>query len=287
MVEVCMLHHVLPDDRAQLGPRKDHSVTPDQLSSYLRDRKSWTPLSPSELPHRRCDDAAYLLTFDDGYRNNLINALPVLEQYNVPAVIFVTTGFIDGHVYPYELELAEVIRSSRTLQLPQTTQGEESGLAEITTLELKESLYQALRKPLKPAPHSRREAYMDRLADANGYDREHFKTEPFLSWEDIASLDRHPLITIGAHTQEHPVLTRRFPWKAFQEMSMSKQRLEDVLGHTVHHFSYPYGRCNRLTKFFARLSGFEWAFTTDARRVSGFEDCDAYAVPRIDIQQLM
>ncbi|HHP7239299.1 polysaccharide deacetylase family protein [Longibacter sp.] len=287
MVEVCMLHHVLPDDRVRLGPKEDHSVTPHQLRSYLTKRKSWTSLSPAEMPRRRRDGAGYLLTFDDGYRNNLTNALPVLEEYDAPALIFVTTGFIDGDIYPYELELAEVIRSRRTLHVPEKTRETEEDLIEIATLKSKEALYQTLRKPLKPVSHSQREAYMNRLADANGYDREHFQTVPFLSWEEIASLDRHPLITIGAHTHEHPVLTRRLPWPAFQEMSMSKQRLEDVLGHKVHHFSYPYGRSNRLIKSLARLSGFEWAFTTDAKRVSSFKGCDPFAVPRIDIRQLV
>ena len=55
-------------------------------------------LQASELPER-----AVLITFDDGYRDNLENALPVLSRYGYPAVVFVPIGFLDdGRPLPHE-----------------------------------------------------------------------------------------------------------------------------------------------------------------------------------------
>jgi len=55
-------------------------------------------LQASELPER-----AVLITFDDGYRDNLENALPVLRRYGYPAVVFVPIGFLDdGRPLPHE-----------------------------------------------------------------------------------------------------------------------------------------------------------------------------------------
>ena len=46
-----------------------------------------------------------VITFDDGYLDNLINALPILEKYNIPATIYITTKFLkgDGRMWWYEL----------------------------------------------------------------------------------------------------------------------------------------------------------------------------------------
>ena len=38
-----------------------------------------------------------LITFDDGYEDNYINALPILKKYSCPAIFFVTTGLIDNN----------------------------------------------------------------------------------------------------------------------------------------------------------------------------------------------
>jgi peptidoglycan/xylan/chitin deacetylase (PgdA/CDA1 family) len=43
---------------------------------------------------------AFALTFDDGYRSVLTDALPVLEELQIPAALFLTTGFLDGKVTP-------------------------------------------------------------------------------------------------------------------------------------------------------------------------------------------
>ena len=49
---------------------------------------------------------AVLLTFDDGYRDNLRNALPILRKYEYPAVLFVPIGFLDdGRPLPHEESL--------------------------------------------------------------------------------------------------------------------------------------------------------------------------------------
>jgi peptidoglycan/xylan/chitin deacetylase (PgdA/CDA1 family) len=46
---------------------------------------------------------AVLITFDDGYRDNVENALPILRQHGYPAVVFVPVGYLaDAHPLPHE-----------------------------------------------------------------------------------------------------------------------------------------------------------------------------------------
>jgi len=72
-------------------------VTPACFESHLEFLKKYYNVLPlSELSGRLAtgtlegDEAA--ITFDDGYRDNLVNALPLLEKYDIPATIFITTG---------------------------------------------------------------------------------------------------------------------------------------------------------------------------------------------------
>src|SRR5438309_118386 len=59
---------------------------------------------------------ATLITFDDGYRDNLENALPVLKKHGYPAVLFVPIGFLgESRPLPHEERLAAAgIRTGRS-----------------------------------------------------------------------------------------------------------------------------------------------------------------------------
>lgn len=278
MVEIPVLHHVAEADPARIGPRAQYSVSPNRLEAYLESREE----SPSLLLGEEGREEGILLTFDDGYRSVVTEAVPLLERFGVRAIVFVATGFVEGDVYPYELELAATVEAHDRLQIEPTAPPTEASETSV-----KADLYQELRRPLKPQSHRDRERRLDQLSELNRYDRSRFQDDLFLSWEEVAELDRHPLVTIGAHTHTHPVLTRRAPWTAYREMKTSKRRIEEVIGREVRHFSYPYGRNNFLVRFLARLAGFQWAFTTEAKCPDSIDECDPTALPRPEIQDLL
>ena len=68
----------------------------------------------------------------------------------------------------------------------------------------------------------------------------------FLNWDDVIKLDKHPLITIGAHTHSHPILKMESYNSAYKEIEKSKLLLEEKLGHCIEHFSYPFGSKNEF-----------------------------------------
>jgi peptidoglycan/xylan/chitin deacetylase (PgdA/CDA1 family) len=274
-----MLHHVTESRRATIGPLAEYTVRPGELDAYLRSRAEWRATSDLQGTGVR---KQLVITFDDGYRNNLTKALPVLERHEMPCLLFVTTGFIDGTVYPYEIELAEVIERSDTLSIP--------GQSEAVSLHGEpccRSVYRELRLPLKSSSRASREAFMNQLAAQNDYDRADVQHEPMLSWEEVHSLSEHPLVTIGAHTESHVLLTQQ-PWKtALNELQFSKERLERKLGEPVRHVSYPYGGSNIVVRQMSRWLGFEYGFTTRARRTEAVTTWNRLALPRIDISELI
>lgn len=51
---------------------------------------------------------AIAITFDDGFRDNLTVALPLLEKFDLPMTLFVVAGFVDSDGYLSEEELQEI-----------------------------------------------------------------------------------------------------------------------------------------------------------------------------------
>lgn len=83
----------------------------------------------------------------------------------------------------------------------------------------------------------------------------------FMTWSQVVAAD-HMGFTIAAHTMHHVDLTRMRSTTALWEMSESKRQLEQVLGHRVVEFAYPYGRFNGYLAGQARGMGFESAAST-------------------------
>jgi glycosyltransferase involved in cell wall biosynthesis/peptidoglycan/xylan/chitin deacetylase (PgdA/CDA1 family) len=86
------------------------NVTPDRFRRQLegliaRGFEAWSlrkllDYNAAALPIPK---NAFAVTFDDGYENNLLNAVPVLEELNVPATVFLATAFLDSdRPFPFD-----------------------------------------------------------------------------------------------------------------------------------------------------------------------------------------
>ena len=104
------------EQMAQLGELGYRPVSLDDVLAYYLDG---VPLPAKAL----------LITFDDGYRDNLENAVPVLQRYGYPAVIFVPIGYLDGsQPLPHDEHLAARGVVNRTLDWAQLAELESTGL---------------------------------------------------------------------------------------------------------------------------------------------------------------
>jgi len=86
-------------------------ISPERFERQLRWLSRWRRVVPLvETLCARKDRRAVAITFDDGYRDNLTVALPLLEKFQVPMTLFVTAGFVDRDGYLSEEELQELSR---------------------------------------------------------------------------------------------------------------------------------------------------------------------------------
>jgi peptidoglycan/xylan/chitin deacetylase (PgdA/CDA1 family) len=102
-----------------------------------------------------------------------------------------------------------------------------------------------------------------------------------ISAADLRRLADGGLISIGAHTVTHPLLTRLSRREQFDEMQSSRERLERLLDRTVDSFSYPYGDHSRETVANARTVGFACACTSVRTAVT--DASDPLQLPRFHV----
>jgi len=180
-----------------------------------------------------------VITFDDGYRDNYINAFPILKKYGVPATIFLTAGVIDnGGMLWYDVIVAAFKKTSKTyvdlrhLNLrvyPSTSLSDKSRAAKEATMS---------GKHLKT---NEKEAFMKIiLKELEVHPETNSNSQAMLTWDDIKST-RNSGISFASHGMSHAILTTLSPEEAEFEITESKKIIEEKTGIAVHFFSYPNG----------------------------------------------
>jgi peptidoglycan/xylan/chitin deacetylase (PgdA/CDA1 family) len=202
---------------------------------------------------------ALAITFDDGYRDNLTHAAPILSRYGLPATVFLTTGFIGGAEVPWFDRLALAFKHTRLGSWPAPWGEQPLG----TVAERLAALDRAYAH-FKRQPDAARRTALDRLVGDLGVGDLNGLKGRMLSWDDV-----HALIglgfAVGAHTVSHPILSRLAPEQAWAEIVESRRAIESASGLRPRAFAYPNGGAGDYDETTVRLvreAGFTCAVTT-------------------------
>jgi peptidoglycan/xylan/chitin deacetylase (PgdA/CDA1 family) len=178
------------------------------------------------------------VTFDDGYRDTLEQALPVLRRHGAPATVFVTPGFADRTTSLWWTDLEDAIAASSEIRCnlgdgPVTLAWRDDAGRQGAF----DRLYWALRN----GPEARLRSVIAGLARDAGIDPLATVDRLCLDWDGIRELAADPLITIGAHTMTHPMLAKHDDATARAEVEQSRAVIEREIGRAVRHLAYPVG----------------------------------------------
>ncbi len=227
-------------------------------------------LQKGVLPKR-----ALAVTFDDGYKEWLDVAIPILKSRNLHATFFVTTGQLEGRPMWHERILAAVkVLPRYNVQLP-------AGFperAQLNSFQSRLDLAGVLISRLKYVSLQERDAAIELLeAQAES------AAEVNKGFDSAAIKDIHAQgFDVGAHTINHPILNKCTDTEAKNEIGGSKEVLENLICAPIRYFAYPNGKPNRDFDArhvdMVRHCGFAAAFTT------GFgvakPGSDLYQIPR-------
>ena len=240
---ILMLHHVRPWAPRGFAPNRLLEVEPAFLDAALTriGALGYDLVSMDEAVARiaRPDARPFVaLTFDDGYLDTAVHALPILERHRAPFTLYVTTGFADRTARLWWVELEEAVRArdivvldigGRRLSLPARTDEE------------KRTAFETLYWMLRAGPEERLLSDIALLAAQAGVDGAAIPARLCLDWDAIAALARHPLCTIGAHTMTHPMLAKHDAGFVRRELAESRRRIEMRTGLPARHLAYPVG----------------------------------------------
>lgn len=209
---------------------------------------------------RESNESGILITFDDGYYNNLAIALPVHKKLNIPLTLFNTTYWLDkDKLFWWEIV---ALNSKNRDDLDKITLTQK--LMKLKTIDEKEALMSSLK-----------------------FDEDCSDDNRSMNREEFIQFASHPLVTIGSHTLNHPRLSNLNESEQTKEIVKSKKELESLVSRPISLFSYPHGgkaAFNDISKQIVKSAGYVYAFAAYSGVVK--KDFDPYEIPRVHVSNI-
>lgn len=293
-------------------------VTPDSFVKQLQMiREIGRPTRLVDLAQsileRKMPDRAVCVTFDDGYADSLHTAKALLERYDVPATVFVTTGpegrsrefwwdelervFLKPGELPDRLHLnvrdrqfewdlgdwasfsEKDVEHHLAWKMPDPdSNGPQSHPTERHNVLFK--IYRLIRE----LNQIERCQTMDRLLESAGVNPVVRTTHRALTLDEVAELERGGLVEVGAHTVNHLDLSTVSAKIQIEQIRRNKVDLERCVGHPLKSFAYPYGLYSDASVAAVRQAGFKHACTCSFRAVKWCSD--VFKLPRVAVFDL-
>jgi peptidoglycan/xylan/chitin deacetylase (PgdA/CDA1 family) len=281
-VHVLMYHRIAnPDDAPSLYPGLI-SATPAEFEGQMvalreKHRVISSPELLEALAHGRAlPPRAVLLTFDDAYRDFLDHAWPILKRLDLPATMFVATGFPDAQNVEFWWDRLHRAICSADAPGDLLSIGGMRPRPRISTREA----YRRLRRRLRALPHDQALELVEAVCAEVDVP---VGRSSVLGWGELRALASQGL-TLGAHTRTHPLLHRIPRDEMRAEIEAARQDLRRELGDTPPVFAYPGGACPDEAVEILRREGFAAAFTT-RRGVADLRSHHPLLFPRIPVTQ--
>lgn len=279
-VLILMYHRVLKDDDEttgciQPGMYVTESTFRNQIN-YLRENydiialedflASWNS-GRLDTNKRYC-----IITFDDGWLDNYLNAYPILKQYGVPATIFLTTDFIATDRWFWPEKVGYLFKDkknniSETLLKLQATQDTVDGapLSALTDVLKKtacagSAAMEAFVKVLKAYPEESIDLLLGKIYNAIGIKQPTKRV--LLNWDEVREMSASG-ISFGSHTCTHRLLTGLPPDEVKKELAESMRALLEKDINYVPAFCYPNGSYDMHVIEAVKECGYQAAVTTD------------------------
>lgn len=278
---IIMYHSITPMDNPYIYP--DNTVSPHNFKKQLEYiKRNYTVIGLDtmvRIVRGGKDPPPYsiALTFDDGYRDFIENALPVLDEHRLPATVFPITGLLNTGEAKWEDQLTSLVQGYGGKLVAFNLPGQ-SGVFKTSARDDWRHSVRRLNQRLLKASLEEREQTL-RLLRARS---DETRPRIMMLARELTQLRGNHRITIGCHTHTHTSLGGLETSRVKHEASKSKRIIENITGVECTLFSYPFGKrddFDRDVKKTLSDMGFAAALTTLRGRVT--RNSDPYELRRI------
>jgi peptidoglycan/xylan/chitin deacetylase (PgdA/CDA1 family) len=213
-----------------------------------------------------------VLTFDDGLRNNLTVAYPILRGLRLPATMFVCPALVESGAWLWNHEMRCRLQTLAAPELAELRMKLLSpGNSVDAIIEWMKTLHLQQRRTAEAIIRQATMSFQPTAAQREAFD--------IMDWDDLRSFDRE-LITVGSHTLSHPILTKLSGQEIESEILDSHRFLEQRLERKMDFFCYPNGAYDRRAYQLVQKT-YRAAVTTETGVIDGTEGLDVHRLPRI------
>ena len=230
------------------------AVKPHNFNEHITlIKKKYTLLSIDELQNclvnkKKIPANSVAITFDDGYADNYLEALPILEKHNVQALFYIATATLNtsNEFWWDAIERIVLLANANSNISEMEIGGFKFSLLNLNT-EKKQIVYETLLPILRKMNGEERERHISLLAKsfASETGRE---THRAMTFEELKRMSKSSSAVVGAHTHYHPSLGGLSYGQQKLEIQTSKEIVEKIIGKSIQHFSYPFGTINDYNK---------------------------------------
>ena len=238
-------------------------------------------------------DSSCLITFDDGWHDNLTHALPVLRRHDLPATIYLPVNFVGSRRLFWREGLTHglvaAVQRVRSGAEPERLRAvlRAHGFEEVLAVTDNDPRRAVVEIVAQQARRGRQDdgALLDALQNILHVDIEALPTpDTFLSWAEVADMAAAG-VSFGAHGVEHRLLGALPHAEAEHEVRESKRVVADHVDGPVLGISYPNGSVTPAVRAMVAAAGYRVAYTTEPGTVAAGDD--RFMIKRVNVHEDM
>lgn len=224
------------------------------LSEAVENLKNEKPLPPN----------AAVITIDDGYADAYDVAFPILKKFEMPAVVYAVTNFLDEKCWLWTDLMRYILHETKAANLNVEIENGKKIEAKLNGGIDKPELAALINRRLKLLTDERKDLKIKEIAEKLKVKIPELPTRDYapMTWAQAAEMDANA-VNIESHTVSHPILTNINQSRLDEELINSKRRLEEKLNRKIEHFCYPNGNLNANVRQSVEKAGYNSAVTTD------------------------